>query len=78
MLRIFEGGGRMPLLDYRCKACGLQFDELVNEANRDKVACPKCGSRELSQVFAGKCLFGPVGGGSGCSGNCSCCKGCHH
>lgn len=70
----------MAIIDFKCKACGEKFDEIVNLSNRDKVVCPKCGSKEVAQVFEGKCSFGSgaKGSGGGCSsGNCGGCSGCH-
>lgn len=33
----------MPKYEYRCNYCGLDFDELVNIADRFAVQCPECG-----------------------------------
>ena len=68
----------MPLLEFRCEECGLKFEELVRASDADKLRCPNCGADKLRQVFMGKCLAGPVGTSSGCSGSCSGCRGCHH
>ncbi len=70
----------MAVLDFKCQACGAKFFELVSSSNRDQVQCPKCGSKEVKQVFEGKCSFGSggKGGGGGCSsGSCGGCSGCH-
>jgi putative FmdB family regulatory protein len=73
------GGFTMALLDFRCEDCKEKFSELVNSSNRDKIECPKCKSREIRQVFEGKCsTVGAAGGKSGCSsGSCGGCSGCH-
>jgi putative FmdB family regulatory protein len=69
----------MALLDFRCESCGEKFSELVSSSNRDKVECPKCKSKEIKQVFEGKCnTVGAIGGKAGCtSGSCGGCSGCH-
>ncbi|MFU0799965.1 MAG: zinc ribbon domain-containing protein [Xylanivirga thermophila] len=69
----------MPLLDFKCLKCGEKFDELVNNETRDKITCPKCKSKDIKQIYEGKCYFGTLGGTTGgCSGkDCSSCSGCH-
>jgi putative FmdB family regulatory protein len=43
----------MPVYDYTCKSCGQRFDKLVKSAeNRDKAACPKCGSKQTSRALS--------------------------
>lgn len=64
----------MPLIDYKCRKCKEEFFEIVN-SDKDKVACPKCGSNEINRLYKGK-FYGKNGGGS-CGGNCSGCSGCH-
>nr|MDD6336339.1 zinc ribbon domain-containing protein [bacterium] len=72
----------MPLLDFKCRACGHRFEELVSLNHEGEVACPKCGSRELARVYEGPCAFGAScgkgQGAGGCSGSCAHCKGCSH
>jgi putative FmdB family regulatory protein len=72
----------VPLLDFQCNECGEKFDELTTSSNRDKVKCPSCQSKNIKQIFEGKCYFGmagsSAGSGGGCSaGSCSGCSGCH-
>jgi putative FmdB family regulatory protein len=76
---LFVGGVAMALLDFRCKKCGEKFSELVHSSNRDQVECPKCKSKEITQIFEGKCnTVGAAGGKSSCSsGSCGGCSGCH-
>ena len=72
----------MPIYEYRCEACGEDFETLVFSRS-EEVVCPKCGgadTRRLMSVFASKVgeKFTPSqGGGSNCSGcaggNCSTC-----
>ena len=48
----------MALLDFECKDCNEKFFEIVNFADKDKVICPKCGSKNIKQVFEGSSSFG--------------------
>ncbi|MHB1391521.1 MAG: FmdB family zinc ribbon protein [Clostridia bacterium] len=54
----------MALLDFKCKDCNEKFFEIVSASNRDKVACPKCGSNNVGQIFEGSSSFGPNSGKS--------------
>lgn len=65
----------MALIDFKCKDCGEKFFEIIKISDKDKVQCPKCGSREVEQVFEGTASFGantgkgmsaPRTGGWGC------------
>ncbi len=46
----------MPIFEFRCPACGHQFEELVmGRAELSQVHCPKCkkaGVEQLLSVFA--------------------------
>lgn len=44
----------MPTYEYRCDGCGKKFSATMSFADHDKgrAACPKCGSRKLSQLFS--------------------------
>lgn len=67
----------MPLLKFKCDACGKVFDELVSAGGAGAV-CPDCGGRDVSRHYQGKCFFGKKRGGGGSCGGRSCagCKGC--
>jgi putative FmdB family regulatory protein len=39
----------MPIYDYRCRACGHEFEALVRKT--DQPACPSCAGRELDRRF---------------------------
>ena len=73
----------MPLLKFRCKACGAVFDTLVSVSKMDEVRCESCSSA-VERAYEGACLFGmsgsSAGRGAACSGNCDGCSGCgsHH
>jgi putative FmdB family regulatory protein len=38
----------MPLLDFRCRSCGREFEALVRAADRPR--CPSCESAKLEQL----------------------------
>ncbi len=64
----------MPILQYRCPACGKRFEELVKKYDVP-VACPGCGAP------AERDFSGPVYSATGkpvkhCSGHCATCSGC--
>lgn len=50
----------MPLYDYRCKACGEQFEALVRPPNAP--ACPACAGADLERLLSG-CSFSVRSGG---------------
>lgn len=50
----------MPLYEYRCAKCGLQFELLRSlSAADDEARCPKCRSKAVERVLSsfstGKC-----------------------
>ena len=86
----------MPIFEYDCKHCGVSFEKLVRSTGNsrvtgtatavlEKIACPKCNSRQVKRrmsTFAHAVAGGsssPKSSGATCSGNCSGgCKGCGH
>ncbi len=36
----------MPLYDYRCSECELDFSEVTSVASRDSMKCPECGKKK--------------------------------
>lgn len=78
----------MPTYEYHCKECGYYFDVKASLEQKEKgldIACEKCGSKELQQVYGGFAILGgqtvnvksrdSQNGGSGCcGGNSSCCS----
>lgn len=68
----------MPFIELVCKKCGKVSEELVNNTDGNYPDCQDCGGKR-EQKYDGKCYTcsGGKGGGGDCSGNCSCCGGCH-
>jgi putative FmdB family regulatory protein len=76
----------MPTYEYHCQECGYYFDVRATIAEKEKgldIACEKCGSKELQQVFAGISITTgasvtrntPSGSGGGCCGGTpGCCS----
>ncbi len=66
----------MALIEFICPKCGYESEEIVKSDGKYP-NCPKCGEK-LKQKLSGKCYTNCAGkSGGGCSGNCSCCGGCH-
>lgn len=42
----------MPLFDFRCRACGHEFEALVRRSDTDPRRCPACGSEDLEQLLS--------------------------
>jgi putative FmdB family regulatory protein len=72
----------MPIYNYRCTACGSEFEQLVRSDT--KVACPECRGRKVDRLMSltarpastgrasGPDLsrLGPPSGGGCCGGSC--------
>ncbi|MEQ8175302.1 MAG: zinc ribbon domain-containing protein [Syntrophomonadaceae bacterium] len=62
----------MPIFDFACQDCGSKFDLMISNADKDKVTCPNCSSKNIKQLLSefhtGKTRpsFSP-----GCSQGCS-------
>lgn len=41
----------MPIYEYKCDACGNQFEKLVR-ASSPSVACPSCGGAKVEQQYS--------------------------
>jgi len=50
----------MPLFEFRCRACGDDFEVLVR--NRESPCCPECGGAELDRLMSAP--VGHVGAGA--------------
>ncbi len=62
----------MPLYEYKCNACGNDFEELVF-SEPEKVKCPTCGSTDTRRLVSAGCVKTSGGalaasafGGGGC------------
>jgi putative FmdB family regulatory protein len=42
----------MPVYEYRCGACGEQFDEYLSASTAPAPPCPSCGSEEVERLFS--------------------------
>ncbi|MCF8009783.1 MAG: zinc ribbon domain-containing protein [Clostridiales bacterium] len=43
----------MPSYDYKCKNCGQKFCVIVSIEDREKVTCPECKSKNVTQIITG-------------------------
>ena len=45
----------MPLYEFQCKNCNETFTKKmkVDEMEKEKVKCPKCGSQEVQRIISG-------------------------
>jgi putative FmdB family regulatory protein len=71
----------MPMFEFHCRKCGVDFEELVATA-AERAPCPDCGSRRVEKLVSGFAVAGEArqaGGGGGCSGCAggAKCSGCH-
>jgi len=41
----------VPTYEYHCKACGEKFETMISSAEKNKVRCPACQSRNLQEVY---------------------------
>jgi putative FmdB family regulatory protein len=41
----------MPLYDFRCRACGHEFEALVRPREGDP-ACPSCNARDIERLLS--------------------------
>lgn len=64
----------MPLLQYKCPNCNLNFEELVKKFD-DQVLCPNCKS-VAERSYNGQ-MFTQTGKTTKkCTGDCKNCSGC--
>ncbi len=44
----------MPIYEYRCQACGKQFDKLIRSLSQvpPEIACPACQSTQTQRVLS--------------------------
>ncbi|MCM1438654.1 MAG: zinc ribbon domain-containing protein [Roseburia sp.] len=64
----------MPILQYKCPACGKLFDELVKKYS-DEVRCPDC-KNVAERRYSGEMYSATGKPAKKCGGNCKTCGGC--
>jgi putative FmdB family regulatory protein len=42
----------MPIYEYRCEACGTQFEELVSASAKSGPPCPSCGAKKPKRLYS--------------------------
>lgn len=61
----------MPLFEYRCSACGADFEKLVFSSDSAPVTCPDCSSSEVTKkMSAASLMSGSSGVMSTTAGGC--------
>ncbi|RLB00911.1 MAG: zinc ribbon domain-containing protein [Deltaproteobacteria bacterium] len=55
----------MPIYEYRCNECEMDFEKLVSLSSPGEVACPFCGSKNIRKKIS---LFTSDTGGESCTG----------
>lgn len=48
--RLFRGGNKVPIYDYRCADCGHVAELLVREAGSTPVRCPSCQGERIERL----------------------------
>ena len=63
----------MPIYEYRCEACGKDFEVFVRSLSlQAEPTCPKCGSKKAKKAIS---LFGVGGAASSRTSGASCSPG---
>jgi putative FmdB family regulatory protein len=59
----------VPLYEFECRACGIEFEELVlNATEAENVKCPSCESKEVEKKISSFASVSKNGGsGSSCA-----------
>jgi len=63
----------VPLYEYVCQGCGLDFEELVF-SRTETIACPECSSADVARKMSAFAIHGQRADGSSASAS-SCSKG---
>lgn len=61
----------MPLYEYRCKACGHEFEDMRRSCDADaQENCPKCGKPKLQRLMSSFATGGSGSGGFSTGSSC--------
>jgi putative FmdB family regulatory protein len=63
----------VPLYEYRCAACGHQFEALVPAGRAEQAGCPACGHQEVRRLLSA--FAAPRGGDGAAAPGGGCCGG---
>jgi putative FmdB family regulatory protein len=55
----------MPIFEYTCQKCGMNFEKLILKQNYGAIPCPACGSKRTEQQFSSFATAGSPGKSSG-------------
>jgi putative FmdB family regulatory protein len=61
----------MPIYEYKCKKCGVKFEELVTNSQDLTINCPACGDKDTEKLMS---AIGSISMGK--SGDYSCASSC--
>ena len=42
----------MPIYEYHCKKCGIDFEALLKSTESEPTTCEECGSRRIGRVMS--------------------------
>ncbi|MBM4019407.1 MAG: zinc ribbon domain-containing protein [Planctomycetes bacterium] len=70
----------MPLYEFKCEACGKQFEELIRSmTERRRPKCPRCRSPRVRKCFSTFAMSGTsrsrASANAGAGGGCATCSG---
>jgi len=61
----------MPIYEYRCAGCGVEFEEVrLSSAADDPCACPQCGHGRAKRLLSTFTTGGTKSGGTSSGGAC--------
>jgi putative FmdB family regulatory protein len=73
----------MPIYEYYCRSCNIEFEKMTSVEQRDTIACPACGAGKTTRKVSLAAPAQMVATAGGCeqARNCEsahCCGGhCH-
>jgi putative FmdB family regulatory protein len=62
-----DGVKAMPMYEYKCKACGREYEELVPFSATEHPPCPNCNSGDVERKISACASTGLLCGTSGFS-----------